>query len=118
MNRRDFLRRSALIAAGVVAADQIDLLDRLGWRRKFFPGWTAPRSTAGLYRITGIESTFHPEHMATLTFELRGEQGSGAVVLDRAHPAARSLVSRYHVGDMVRVEGDWGDWPTMGESFR
>jgi len=26
-----------LVAAGVVAADQLDLLDRLGWTRKFFP---------------------------------------------------------------------------------
>lgn len=37
MNRRDFLRRASLIAAGVVAADQIELLDRLGWTRKIFP---------------------------------------------------------------------------------
>lgn len=33
MNRRDFLRRSALIAVGVVAADQIELLERLAPRR-------------------------------------------------------------------------------------
>lgn len=33
MNRRDFLRRSTLIAAGVVAADQIELLERLAPRR-------------------------------------------------------------------------------------
>lgn len=39
MNRRDFLRRSALIAAGAVAADQLELLDRLGWVRRFFPGF-------------------------------------------------------------------------------
>lgn len=41
MNRRDFLQRAGLIAAGVVAADQLDLLDRLGWKRKLFPGWRA-----------------------------------------------------------------------------
>lgn len=40
MNRRDFLQRAGLIAAGAVAADQLDLLDRLGWRRRFFPGWS------------------------------------------------------------------------------
>lgn len=39
MNRRDFLRRSALIAAGVVAADQLELLERLAHRR-VFAGWS------------------------------------------------------------------------------
>lgn len=38
MNRREFLRRAALIAAGAVAADQLELLDRLGWTRSLFPG--------------------------------------------------------------------------------
>lgn len=37
MDRRGFLRRMGLVATGVVAADQIDLLDRLGWSRKYFP---------------------------------------------------------------------------------
>src|SRR6185503_5767847 len=37
LQRREFLRRMGLVAAGVVAADQLDLLDRLGWTRKFFP---------------------------------------------------------------------------------
>ena len=29
------------VAAGY-AADQLDLLDRLGWKRRLFPGWAAP----------------------------------------------------------------------------
>jgi hypothetical protein len=41
--RRDFLRGAALIAAGVVTADTLELLDKIGWRRRFFPGWSAPR---------------------------------------------------------------------------
>ena len=40
MNRREFLKHAGLIAAGAVAADQLELLDRLGWRRRFFPGFT------------------------------------------------------------------------------
>lgn len=40
MNRRDFLRRAALLAAGTVAADQLELVERLGWTRRLFPGWT------------------------------------------------------------------------------
>lgn len=39
MNRRDFLRRSALVAAGAIAADQLDLVERLGWKRRLFAGF-------------------------------------------------------------------------------
>jgi hypothetical protein len=41
MDRRQFLKRAALIAAGAVAADQLELFDRLGWKRKFFPGFSS-----------------------------------------------------------------------------
>lgn len=37
MQRREFLRRCALIAAGIVAADQLDVLEMLA-PRKFFLG--------------------------------------------------------------------------------
>jgi len=37
MNRRDFLRRASLIAAGIVAADQLELLEKLSWKRTMFP---------------------------------------------------------------------------------
>lgn len=43
MDRRQFFRRSALIAAGVVAADQLELLEKLTWKRTLFPGWS-PKS--------------------------------------------------------------------------
>lgn len=39
MDRRTFLRRAALIAAGVAAADQIDLLERLT-HKKLWSGWS------------------------------------------------------------------------------
>ena len=44
MNRREWLRGAALISAGVVAADQLDLVERLGWKRRFFAGadFTSP----------------------------------------------------------------------------
>lgn len=35
MQRREFLRRASLIAAGVVAADQLDVLEMLAPRRLF-----------------------------------------------------------------------------------
>lgn len=41
MNRRAFFRNAALIAAGAVAADQLELIDRLGWKRKLFSAWGA-----------------------------------------------------------------------------
>jgi hypothetical protein len=41
MDRRAFLRRASLVAAGTVAADQLDILDRLGCVRSLFPGFGA-----------------------------------------------------------------------------
>lgn len=38
MNRRDFLRRSAVVAGGLIGADQLEILERIGWRRTLFPG--------------------------------------------------------------------------------
>lgn len=37
INRRDFLRRSAILTSGIIAADQIELLERLTHQRRFFP---------------------------------------------------------------------------------
>jgi hypothetical protein len=61
MHRREFLRRSALIAAGVVAADQIDLLEMLAPRRLFalgeMPGYN--RGLTGVlecYTSTSVHS--------------------------------------------------------------
>lgn len=41
MDRRSFLRRAAIVASGAIAADQLDLIDRLGWVRRLFTtgGW-------------------------------------------------------------------------------
>lgn len=42
MDRREWLKRAALIATGTVAADQLELLDRLGWVRRLFPSAAIP----------------------------------------------------------------------------
>lgn len=44
MDRRAFLRNAAVVTAGVVAADQLELVERLGWSRRFFPGWSPARN--------------------------------------------------------------------------
>jgi hypothetical protein len=54
MDRRQFLRRAALVASGAVAADQLELLDRLGWVRRWFAGWRAPAD--GWVRVEGADS--------------------------------------------------------------
>lgn len=51
MNRRDFFRRSALLSAGIVAANQLELIDRLTWKRSLFPGATFTKRN-GLYIAT------------------------------------------------------------------
>lgn len=40
MDRRRFLRNATIAAVGVVAADQLELLERLGWTRRLFAGWS------------------------------------------------------------------------------
>lgn len=50
MDRREFLRRSAIVAAGAVAANQIEILERLTHERKFFPGFT-PTGTHGYVEL-------------------------------------------------------------------
>lgn len=41
MNRREWLRNATLLAAGVIAADQLELLDRLA-PRSLFAAWGSP----------------------------------------------------------------------------
>lgn len=38
MDRRRWLRNAAILTAGTIAADQIDLPERLTWQRTLFPG--------------------------------------------------------------------------------
>jgi hypothetical protein len=39
VNRRQFLRSAAIVAAGAIAADQLELLERLAPRRLYFAGF-------------------------------------------------------------------------------
>jgi hypothetical protein len=50
VNRREWMRNAALLAAGVVAADQLEIVERLGWKRRLFPGWSPP-ARRGTYRL-------------------------------------------------------------------
>lgn len=56
MNRRDFFKKASIVAAGIVAADQLEILDRLGWTRKLFPSATILEEEAiGPYGIFHYE---------------------------------------------------------------
>lgn len=65
MNRRDFLRRAALVAAGAVAADQLDLLERLApkrlWAGHSFnePTIQVWKEKADFYGISGLHLGDH-----------------------------------------------------------
>lgn len=62
MNRREFTRRALLIASGFVAADQLELLDRLGWHRTLFPG-TAFSTTAWHHIETRLNLSTGEQHL-------------------------------------------------------
>ena len=72
-SRRDFLGRAAALVALGVAADQIELIERLMWRRTAFAGWSAPTLAYKLqllnsffadYSVTGRNWRFDPEGFA------------------------------------------------------
>lgn len=65
MDRRRFLRNASLIAAGLIAADQLALIEHLEPRRLLFPGWSppAPKSLREqladvIYNISPVETPF------------------------------------------------------------
>lgn len=72
MNRRDLLRRASLLAAGAVAADQLELIERLGWTRRLFPGWSPT-------------TVHHP--MTTLEFRT----GAGDIIIIRTDQLGREI---------------------------
>jgi hypothetical protein len=55
MKRRDFLQRAASLVALGVAADQLELLERLAHTRTVFPGWRAPSLSPALKLLNGFQ---------------------------------------------------------------
>jgi len=65
MNRRDFLRNAAIITAGAIAADQLELLERLAPRRLYWPGFDfgqSPRYVATLSDWDRLLRTVYTEY--------------------------------------------------------
>lgn len=58
MKRRDFLARAAVLAAAGVAADQLELLERLTHTRTVFPGWRAPTLNHTLKLLNSFQSGY------------------------------------------------------------
>lgn len=86
MNRREWLRGAALIGAGVVAADQLELLDRLGWKRRFFAGaefdTTNPREIVITLRQFKFNGRFLASHRAQYPLDV--SQGYGLASIPEA----------------------------------
>jgi hypothetical protein len=65
MDRRDFLRRASLVAAGLIAADQLELLERLTFKRRLWPGHSFADPEGGLLQVVDkngavlVEYNFH-----------------------------------------------------------
>ena len=59
MKRRDFLARVAARVAAGVAADQIELLERLTHSRTLFAGWRAPTLGSAVKLLNGFRNEYH-----------------------------------------------------------
>ena len=53
MDRRRFLRNAALLAAGVAAVDQLEIMERLAPKR-LWAGWTPPQPRAEIVFSRGV----------------------------------------------------------------
>jgi hypothetical protein len=94
MNRRGFLERAAQLLALGIAGDQLELVERLTWRRRFFPSAAIPSTaiTPGYYTPSFLFWAVEP--------------GAYSVVFD---PLSRSLsVPGYTVDDRGRVRDGAG----------
>lgn len=91
MDRRAFLRNSALITSGVVAADQLELLDRLGWVRRFFPSAAIGRTldaTSHIVRVDGgYDSVCLPAAMPGIEIVVVNHGAAPLRVFGRESPA-------------------------------
>lgn len=83
MNRRDWLKRAALIATGAVAGDQLDLIERLTHRKVFALG-----------AIPGIETTLTLNRWKEVSFMLTDKEMAmpmGQLISDHIRPAQFAL---------------------------
>jgi hypothetical protein len=62
MDRRDFLRRASLVAAGLVAADQLELLERLMFKRRLWPGHSFTVPNGGVLQLVDKNGTVLVEY--------------------------------------------------------
>ncbi len=74
LSRRSFLRYAGLVSAGLLAADQLELLDKLAPRSLFASAWpTAFDAQAFVSRLTGFQMTSY--HGCDGIIEICGADG-------------------------------------------
>lgn len=106
MNRRAFFRNASLLAAGAVAADQLELVERLGWKRRFFAGWSEPAyPTALTWKQDGS-----PYHVPNALLDY--EEGEFRITTGQIHytrighlVSAHAVIRPSHVDALVRSLG-------------
>jgi hypothetical protein len=79
IDRREFVRRGALWTLGAALVTDLDLLDRLTWRRKSFPGASVGRITytVGPPRVIGEPPWVIGEFRGRLVFDGQRYEDTG-----------------------------------------
>lgn len=95
MNRREWLRNATLIAAGAVALDQLEVLERLAPRRLYFAGWRAPWH--GLVTVDRSIKADNWQNFHSIQAAIDSREKVGGTV--RLAPA------EYHVSEGIVIRG-------------
>jgi hypothetical protein len=112
ITRRRFLLDSVLLAAGVAEAERIDVLGRVGWVRRLFPGWRREPWVrfGGFAPLSYIGRHPHPNAFIGGVTLLAVEKWDGnGYPVQVAHPSYPRRESRYYDHDLAEFSREVPD---------
>lgn len=91
MNRREFFKRAALIAAGVVAADQLELLERLAHKKVWAGHSFEPRAFMPVIEVLGPGGYY-----AVPAEAITGLKHKGPVYMNEVVQVDQAFINRFY----------------------
>lgn len=112
MNRRLFLRRATIVAAGVAVADELELLERFAHSRRLFPSAAFPEQDRLLAHFIGVDFAAPGAEQTRMLLYKTDPTGAFALFADPdPMPAGIGRVARIeHFHGPRRVQAWEPDW--------